>query len=101
MSISIAYLRRYTLLLATRSSDYTVPNAFHLQGLTFEKPEKVPFRITHNMVDAFGVTGVDGAFRKRCEVTLRVMRAHNESLRCVLEAFVHDPFVEWSTKKKV
>ncbi|TPX39347.1 hypothetical protein SeMB42_g06371 [Synchytrium endobioticum] len=75
-------------------------NCLFEKGLTFEKPEKVPFRLTHNMVDAFGVTGVDGAFRKRCEITLRIMRAHNESLRCVLESFVHDPFVEWSIKKK-
>ena len=30
------------------------------QGLTFEKPERVPFRLTHNMVDAFGVYGCEG-----------------------------------------
>lgn len=31
-----------------------------LQGRTFDVPERVPFRLTHNMVDAMGVTGVDG-----------------------------------------
>ena len=30
------------------------------QGLTFEKPEVVPFRLTHNMVDAFGAYGYNG-----------------------------------------
>jgi serine/threonine-protein kinase ATR len=32
------------------------------QGKTFEIPEKVPFRLTHNMVEAMGVNGVEGAF---------------------------------------
>jgi len=30
------------------------------QGKTFEIPEKVPFRLTHNMVEAMGVNGVEG-----------------------------------------
>lgn len=30
------------------------------KGKTFEVPERVPFRLTHNMVDALGVTGVEG-----------------------------------------
>ena len=33
------------------------------KGETFEWPEKVPFRLTHNMVHAFGVTGIEGMFR--------------------------------------
>jgi phosphatidylinositol kinase/protein kinase (PI-3 family) len=32
------------------------------QGKTFEIPEKVPFRLTHNMVEAMGVNGVEGMF---------------------------------------
>jgi serine/threonine-protein kinase ATR len=30
------------------------------QGTTFEIPERVPFRLTQNLVDALGVTGPDG-----------------------------------------
>lgn len=30
------------------------------QGLTFDKPELVPFRLTQNMVDAFGAYGYNG-----------------------------------------
>lgn len=30
------------------------------QGKTFEIPERVPFRLTQNMVEAMGVTGVEG-----------------------------------------
>ena len=47
-------------------------NVGNAQGLTLEKPEMVPFRLTQNMVDAFGVAGLEGVFRRSCEVTLQV-----------------------------
>ena len=43
-----------------------------LQGLTLAIPEMVPFRLTQNLVDAFGVSGYEGAYRRACEVTLQV-----------------------------
>ena len=33
-------------------------NCLFWKGTTFEKPERVPFRLTPNMVDALGLTGV-------------------------------------------
>ena len=33
-----------------------------LQGKTLETPERVPFRLTQNLVDGLGVTGVEGKF---------------------------------------
>lgn len=30
------------------------------QGRGFEVGEKVPFRLTHNIIDGMGVTGVEG-----------------------------------------
>jgi hypothetical protein len=33
------------------------------QGLSLPVPEIVPFRLTQNMVDSFGVCGVEGTFR--------------------------------------
>ncbi|KAJ3040430.1 serine/threonine-protein kinase M1 [Rhizophlyctis rosea] len=71
-------------------------NCLFEKGLTFEKPERVPFRLTHNMVDAFGITGVEGVFRKSCEVTMHVLREYRESLMSVLETFLYDPLCEWS-----
>ena len=32
-------------------------NCLFWKGLTFEKPERVPFRLTPNMIDAMGLTG--------------------------------------------
>ncbi|KAJ1943423.1 serine/threonine-protein kinase M1 [Linderina macrospora] len=65
------------------------------QGLLQEKPEVVPFRLTRNMVDAMGVTGYEGTFRKTCEMTLRLLCEHRDALMSVLEPLVHDLLVEW------
>lgn len=35
----------------------------------------VPFRLTQNMVDSFGISGVEGSYRKCAEITLQV-RVH-------------------------
>jgi serine/threonine-protein kinase ATR len=66
------------------------------RGLVLEVPEMVPFRLTQNVVDAFGVSGVEGAFRRAAEGTLRVMREHKAALMACLETFLADPLVEWS-----
>ena len=41
------------------------------RGLTLERPELVPFRLTQNMLDGFGPAGPDGAFKRCCEITLQ------------------------------
>jgi serine/threonine-protein kinase ATR len=67
-------------------------NCLFDKGLTFEKPELVPFRLTHNMVDAMGPHGIEGPFRKAAELTT------------ILETFVHDPtadFLGGRKKKKI
>ncbi|KAL7422782.1 hypothetical protein Q5752_002077 [Cryptotrichosporon argae] len=71
-------------------------NCLFEKGKTFEIPERVPFRLTHNMVDAMGVTGVEGVFRKASEITMGILRQNGDSLMSVLEAFLHDPLVEWT-----
>jgi len=52
--------------------------------------------LTQNLVDALGVTGVEGVFRRAAEITMDLLRTNSESLMSVLEAFVHDPLVEWT-----
>lgn len=74
-------------------------NCLFEKGLDFEIPERVPFRLTHNMVDAFGICGVEGSFRKCCEVAMSVLHANRELLMSVLETFLHDPLCEWSRGK--
>lgn len=62
--------------------------------------EKVPFRLTPNLVDALGATGVDGVFRRGCEITMELLQENKDSLISVLEAFIHDPLVEWQEQKR-
>ncbi|KAL8671782.1 MAG: hypothetical protein Q9168_003729 [Polycauliona sp. 1 TL-2023] len=74
-------------------------NCLFDKGLSFEKPELVPFRLTHNMVDAFGAYGCEGPFRKSCELTLRILRQHEDTLMTILETFLYDPTTDFMGKK--
>jgi len=71
-------------------------------NISFEKgknlriPERVPCRLTQNIISVFGVAGVEGLFRQSCEHTLRVLRKGRETLLTLLEAFVYDPLVDWT-----
>lgn len=51
-------------------------------------------------MDALGVTGVEGTFRKSCEITFQLLRDNKDSLMSVLDAFIHDPLVEWEDEKR-
>ncbi|SNX82494.1 related to serine-protein kinase atr [Melanopsichium pennsylvanicum] len=75
-------------------------NCLFDKGQRFEIPERVPFRLTQNMVDAMGVTGCDGVFRKSAEITMSILRDNRDSLMSVLEAMVHDPLGEWSVPEE-
>lgn len=58
-------------------------------------PERVPFRLTRMLVNAMGVSGIEGNFRTTCQSVMRVLRENKESLMAVLEAFVYDPLISW------
>ena len=60
------------------------------------RPEIVPFRLTCNMVDAMGPSGVEGTYRRTLEVTMGLLRENKETLLSVLEPFLRDPTVAWS-----
>lgn len=61
----------------------------------------MPFRLTHNMISAMGPCGVEGAFRKSCEVSMRVLRAQERTLMSVLTPFAHDPLGSWSKNMEI
>jgi hypothetical protein len=42
------------------------------QGMFLSTPERVPFRLTANVVDGMGAAGLEGTFRRCCETTLQV-----------------------------
>ncbi|TVY61634.1 Protein kinase rad3 [Fusarium oxysporum f. sp. cubense] len=75
-------------------------NCLFDKGLTFAKPERVPFRLTHNMVAAMGIYGYEGPFRKSCELTLSILRQQEETLMTILEAFIYDPTLDLQKEKR-
>ncbi|RMZ90148.1 hypothetical protein DV736_g2616, partial [Chaetothyriales sp. CBS 134916] len=75
-------------------------NCLFDKGLTFEKPEYVPFRLTHNMVDAMGAYGYEGPFRRSSEITLQLLRSNEDALMTILETFMHDPTTDFLEKER-
>ncbi|CEO94531.1 unnamed protein product (mitochondrion) [Plasmodiophora brassicae] len=66
------------------------------QGKLLKKPELVPFRLTRDIVDAMGVTGVEGVFRRACEQVLTILRANQKSILTLISVFKFDPLYRWS-----
>ncbi|XP_078434846.1 target of rapamycin [Wolffia australiana] len=58
-------------------------------------PEKVPFRLTRMLVKAMEVSGIEGNFRSTCENVMHVLRTNRDSVMAMMEAFVHDPLINW------
>lgn len=84
--------------------DFSTGELIHIDyNVCFEKgsclrvPEKVPCRLTNNIVHAFGITKLEGTFRLSCENVLNVLRKERETLLTLLEAFLYDPlFFDWA-----
>ena len=83
--------------------DFRRGEVIHIDyNICFEKgkrlriPERVPCRLTQNIVRLFGMSGVEGLFRSACERTLETLRSGRETLMCLLEAFIYDPLVDWT-----
>ncbi|KAM0577666.1 hypothetical protein ACHAO2_005001 [Verticillium nonalfalfae] len=75
-------------------------NCLFDKGRTFGEPERVPFRLTHNMVTAMGMHGYEGPFRACSELSLGILRQQEETLMTILEAFIYDPTLDLQKVKK-
>ncbi|KAJ3555154.1 hypothetical protein NM688_g2731 [Phlebia brevispora] len=69
------------------------------QGKLLPLPERVPFRLTRDMVDGLGTSGTKGVFQRCAEETLRVLRDGSEVILTVLEVFKHDPLHSWTANE--
>lgn len=58
-------------------------------------PERVPFRLTADMVDGLGTSGTKGVFQRCAEQTLRVLRDGSEVIMTVLDVLKYDPLYTW------
>lgn len=66
------------------------------QGRILPTPETVPFRLTRDIVDGMGVSGVEGIFRRCCEKTMLVMHNNQQSLLTILQVLLYDPLYNWT-----
>jgi len=55
----------------------------------------VPFRLTPNLLDAFGPIGADGAFSGGLSAAMTTLRENRDILLSVLEPFLKDPVIDW------
>ena len=54
------------------------------QGKILPTPETIPFRLSRDIIDGFGPSGVEGTFRRSCETTLNTLRANKEGIMTIL-----------------
>lgn len=59
------------------------------RGKTYQCLKKVPFRLTQNIVDALGITGLEGTFRRACEVSLDLVRNNDLTLLNIIEIMMY------------
>lgn len=54
-------------------------------------------KIKHILNNELLISYSKGAFRYSCEEVLKILRKGRETLLTLLEAFVYDPLVDWTT----
>lgn len=65
------------------------------QGKLLPIPELVPFRLTRDVIDGFGVTGVEGMFKRTCERVYASLRKDSDKVMCILNVLKWDPLYSW------
>ncbi|KAJ9577912.1 hypothetical protein L9F63_025225 [Diploptera punctata] len=83
--------------------DMSTAEVIHIDfGIAFEQghilptPETVPFRLTRDIEDGMGVSGIEGVFRRCCEKTMSVLRQNQETIITILEVLLYDPLYAWT-----
>jgi ataxia telangiectasia mutated family protein len=112
-SVAAVSMIGYVLGIGDRHShnilvDTATAEVVHIDfGIMFEQgkvlgcPETVPFRLTRDVVDGMGITGVEGSFRRCCEASLQVLRDNQQRILTILEVVIHDPLYKWTLSPKI
>uniref|UniRef100_A0A182QW22 non-specific serine/threonine protein kinase n=1 Tax=Anopheles farauti TaxID=69004 RepID=A0A182QW22_9DIPT len=95
------HLSNMLVKLATGEIVHIDYNMCFEKGKTLRIPERVPFRMTPNLEEALGVTGIEGTFRLTCEHVLKSLKKGRDTLLTLLEAFVYDPLVDWAIDEEI
>jgi hypothetical protein len=91
--IGLGNRRPSNILIASRTGDVVhvdVGTCFEAAAKRLWMPEAVPFRLTRMMISAFGASGIEREFRTTAELTVKLVREHQESTMAALEIFRYD-----------
>ncbi|KAI5137392.1 serine/threonine-protein kinase ATR [Nematocida ausubeli] len=71
-------------------------NCIFDKAYTLPVPETVPFRLTQNIVAAFGPTKEEGQYKLTLERVMKFLSINRDLIVANLLGFVHDPLGEWT-----
>lgn len=57
-------------------------------------------RLTRDIIDGFGILGIDGIFTNTCEITMQLMLDSCEEIMTIFEVLIFDPLYNWSLSPK-
>ena len=63
-------------------------------------PELVPFRLTRDIIDGFGICGIEGVFKNVCESTLEMLKSAQDQIMTIFEVLLYDPLHNWTLSPK-
>lgn len=89
----------HRVLKVPRTLSHVTTSSIFDKGLHLPRPEVVPFRLTANMIDAFGPTGTEGVYEAGLQTAMRTLRDNRDTLISVLEPFLKDPVIDWKRQK--
>lgn len=107
-SAAVASMVGFTLGLGDRHAsnvlvDASAGDVVHIdfgvafdQGRLLPTPERVPFRLTRDVMDGLGPEAPNGPFRSACERCSSLLNKHKHALLTVVEILVHDPLLDWA-----
>ncbi|EGG00364.1 uncharacterized protein MELLADRAFT_39798 [Melampsora larici-populina 98AG31] len=102
-SVATSFIAGYIVGLGARHQsnillDKLTGEVFHIDfGIALDDsswlpvPEKVPFRLTKDIITPFGIEDLKGTFTDSCKNTLRVFRMNNDVILTMLEVFIFNP----------
>lgn len=47
------------------------------------------------MIKAMEASGIEGTYRRTCELVMRVLRVEKDRVMAMLQAFIYDPLINW------
>lgn len=99
LTLTGTYIRQVKLCLEFLTVVRLFLRSIFDKGLNLPRPEVVPFRLTANMIDAFGPSGADGVYTAGLETAMRTLRGNRDILLSVLEPFLKDPVIDWKRQR--